>query len=436
MDESPDSTTGLTVPETVYPPREDTRLMIDSLMRPANGYRRALEIGSGSGAVSISLAERGWSVTAIDVNPMAVAATRANTHQKGGHEVDCIEGSFDEVISLREGMFDLIVWNLPYIGVPSNPPSLEVMEEASMIDAGSGGWASELRAHLEAHPSMLSPDGAVVLLYRTYPESPSKPEDWVVDGWATRTMSSLFIGGEKLEVVGHWRPGMNEEPVHLGEVPSTMDYEFAGDNRFERVYAGNQTSGIGRRNSEWVTDPEGIAATWRLDSMNGLSPGILQIGVGAELSSSFSMHLKWPNDVVDNEYRKCGGVLCKLQNDGSVRIGVGINRYAQHVPEMETTGWNVSLPNMVKSTAICCADAAVASALDAHPLIGDPDSEDLRISAWRAISKLLSRGHRATIDEIDMSVAGIEENGEILLSVGRETRIVGAVDEVSWQVAI
>ena len=30
----------------------------------------------------------------------------------------------------------------------------------------------------------------------------------------------------------------------------------------------------------------------------------------------------------------------------------------------------------------------------------------------------------------------IQENGEILLSTGRETRIVGAVDEVSWQVAI
>ncbi|MFL2952537.1 MAG: methyltransferase domain-containing protein [Candidatus Thalassarchaeaceae archaeon] len=111
------------------------------------GTVRALEIGSGSGAVSISLAERGWSVTAIDVNPMAVAATRANTHQKGGTRGGLHRGVFRrERISLREGMFDLIVWNLPYIGVPSDPPSLEVIEEASMIDTGSGGWASELRS--------------------------------------------------------------------------------------------------------------------------------------------------------------------------------------------------------------------------------------------------------------------------------------------------
>ena len=44
---------------------------------------------------------------------------------------------------------------------------------------------------------------------------------------------------------------------------------------------------------------------------------------------------------------------------------------------METTGWDVSLPMMMKSTAICVADAAVASSLDAHPLIGRPSSENL-----------------------------------------------------------
>ena len=128
-----------TVPETVYPPREDTRLMIDSLMSPVNGNIRALEIGSGSGAVSISLAEMGWEVTAIDVNPMAVAATCSNTSDKGCHEGGMYGGSFDEIVSLRDGMFDLIVWNLPYIGVPSEPPSLEAIEEASMIDTGSQG---------------------------------------------------------------------------------------------------------------------------------------------------------------------------------------------------------------------------------------------------------------------------------------------------------
>ena len=90
---------------------------------------------------------------------------------------------------------------------------------------------------------------------------------------------------------------------------------------------------------------------------------------------------------------------------------------------------------MSKSKAACIADAAVASALDAHPLIGYPDSRSLRTSAWKAISKVLSRGHRAAIDETDMRVVEIEESGEILLSSGSGAHLVGAVDEVSWQVA-
>jgi biotin-(acetyl-CoA carboxylase) ligase len=432
----PDSTTGLKLPETVYPPREDTRLMIDSLMGPVNEGGRALEIGSGSGAVSIALAEMGWGVTAIDVNPMAVAATRGNTRDRGWPEVECIEGSFDEIASLRDGMFDLIVWNLPYIGIPSKPPSLEVIEEASMIDAGSGGWASELRAYLMANPSMLSPDGAVLLLYRTCPESPSKPEDWVMDGWATRPLSSLFIGGEILKVIGHWRPGLNERPVHLVEMSSTMDYEFNGRNRFERVFADSQTRGKGRKDAEWITDPDGVAGTWRIPSMGGLSPGILQIGLGAELSSAFNMHLKWPNDVVDRKYRKCGGVLSKLQSDGSVKLGVGMNRYVQQIPGVKVTGWDATLPKMSKSTAICVADAAVASALDVHPLIGSPNSENLRNLAWRRISKVLSRGHSAVVNGIDKRIVGIEEDGRMLIAGKSGSSSISEVDQISWKVAI
>ncbi len=431
---SPNSKMRLSIPGTVYPPREDTWLLVNSLMAPVNNSDRVLEIGSGSGAVSISLAKMGWNVTAIDVNPMAVAATRANALENGGYEVDCIEGSFDELPSLREGAFDLIVWNLPYIGVPSDPPALETIEESSMIDTGSEGWASELRRYLRRNPSMLSPDGAVVLLYRTYPESPSKPWDWAMEGWATRTISSLFVGGEKLEVVGHWRPGLNTAPVYLKEVTSTMDFEFTGNNRFERVFADNQTSGKGRNDSEWITDPEGIAATWRLSDMHGLSPGILQIGVGAALSLAFDMHLKWPNDVVDCEYRKCGGVLSRLQSDGSLEIGVGMNRYGQHVANVETTGWDVSLPTMDKSTGSYVADAAVASALDAHPLIGSPDSEFLRIAAWKAISKVLSRGHVAIVNGIKMRAAGIEEDGAISLAGRLSTHPVTMVDVISWKV--
>tara|TARA_B100000614_G_scaffold156293_1_gene138329 strand:- start:254 stop:685 length:432 start_codon:yes stop_codon:yes gene_type:complete len=69
----------LVVPPTVYPPREDTNLLHDIVADIAPfGAKKLLEIGCGSGAISIAAAKLGWSVDACDINPYAVAATRNN----------------------------------------------------------------------------------------------------------------------------------------------------------------------------------------------------------------------------------------------------------------------------------------------------------------------------------------------------------------------
>ncbi|HIA25640.1 MAG TPA: hypothetical protein EYN78_07780, partial [Candidatus Poseidoniales archaeon] len=69
----------LIVPATVYPPREDTGLLFSCLSKLGKGDgRKLLEIGCGSGAVSIALAKFGWEVTTCDVNPLAIAATTGN----------------------------------------------------------------------------------------------------------------------------------------------------------------------------------------------------------------------------------------------------------------------------------------------------------------------------------------------------------------------
>ena len=69
----------LLIPRTVYPPREDTDLLARRIISfgPGRG-RKFLEIGCGSGAVSILAASMGWKVSSCDINPFAVAATRGN----------------------------------------------------------------------------------------------------------------------------------------------------------------------------------------------------------------------------------------------------------------------------------------------------------------------------------------------------------------------
>jgi release factor glutamine methyltransferase len=97
----------------VYPPSEDTFMLIDALKgAPLSG--KALELCCGSGAVSLSVARRIDSIVAVDINPLAVANTRINYERNGLSErLDAVAG--DLFSPLGHVVFDLILMNPPYI---------------------------------------------------------------------------------------------------------------------------------------------------------------------------------------------------------------------------------------------------------------------------------------------------------------------------------
>ena len=59
----------------VYEPAEDSWLMVNNL---PDFKGSVLEIGCGSGIISLHLAQKGNEVTAVDINPKAVEATKFN----------------------------------------------------------------------------------------------------------------------------------------------------------------------------------------------------------------------------------------------------------------------------------------------------------------------------------------------------------------------
>uniref|UniRef100_A0A7C3J4S7 Methyltransferase domain-containing protein n=1 Tax=Candidatus Methanomethylicus mesodigestus TaxID=1867258 RepID=A0A7C3J4S7_9CREN len=97
----------------VYPPSEDTFLLMDSLK--AYSASAALELCTGSGAVSVSLARRVRSIVATDVNPAAARNARHNLNANGcGTKAEVIVG--DLFSPIAEGSrFDLIFMNPPYL---------------------------------------------------------------------------------------------------------------------------------------------------------------------------------------------------------------------------------------------------------------------------------------------------------------------------------
>ena len=98
----------LEVPESVYEPKEDSVLIADLLMNERPG--KALEIGCGSGLLSIILA-RNSDVTAVDIDPAAVETTKANAIKNHVKLDAFVSDMFDNV----KGKFDIIVFYAPYL---------------------------------------------------------------------------------------------------------------------------------------------------------------------------------------------------------------------------------------------------------------------------------------------------------------------------------
>lgn len=94
----------------VYDPAEDTFLLANNLAVREND--RVLEIGVGSGYVSLVASENAESVRGVDINPHAVKLAKLNAKLNNIVNVEFIIG---DIFSPINGRFDLILLNPPYL---------------------------------------------------------------------------------------------------------------------------------------------------------------------------------------------------------------------------------------------------------------------------------------------------------------------------------
>lgn len=137
--------------EGVYPPSDDTLLLLRSL-EVIRG-ERVLEMGCGTGIIALHCARAEADVTAVDSNPMAVACTRRNAEANGLAMKVILSDLFSEV----EGSYDRIVFNPPYL-----PVEEEGLLESSW--AGGVGGMMVVRRFLSEATDHLAPEGSIYLL--------------------------------------------------------------------------------------------------------------------------------------------------------------------------------------------------------------------------------------------------------------------------------
>jgi release factor glutamine methyltransferase len=152
----------LSVSADVLIPRPETELLVEMALQslPEGAARSLLELGTGSGAVAISvaLARPAVRVIATDISEAALAVAQKNAHQLSA-PVQFWMGSWYEALPV-EGRFDVIVSNPPYIA--RNDPHLSQGDlrfepEGALTDGADGLTA--LRQIVAGAPQRLNAGG-------------------------------------------------------------------------------------------------------------------------------------------------------------------------------------------------------------------------------------------------------------------------------------
>lgn len=137
------------VQEGVLIPRPETEELVYRIVETAPCSVRILDVGTGSGAIAISLANmvEGARVTAVDISKEALVVAQRNAERLGA-EVEFVEADALGDMS-HLGEFDVIVSNPPYI------PQSDIAEmRKNVVD-------------FEPHTALFVPDDDALKFYRS-----------------------------------------------------------------------------------------------------------------------------------------------------------------------------------------------------------------------------------------------------------------------------
>jgi release factor glutamine methyltransferase len=142
--------------ERVYPPSEDSYLLIESI--DILDFHNALEIGVGSGIISLHLSKKIDNVFCCDINPFSLLLTKQNATSNSINNLHLFSSNIFS--SIKPGtLFDLIVFNPPYLPVDFPPRKYIDLSYHGGIDGGE-----HIRAFLNELDKYLSKPGIAYLL--------------------------------------------------------------------------------------------------------------------------------------------------------------------------------------------------------------------------------------------------------------------------------
>jgi release factor glutamine methyltransferase len=184
----------------VYAPSDDTELLASAALAAAVSGSSILEIGTGSGAVILSLAKSGQmfkALVAVDISKEAVETAKANAKKNGVPSAAVRFLQSDLFASLPSSRFDLILFNPPYLPTAHSDKVKGSLNLA--LDGGRDGLKTVRRFLAEAG-HFLAPDGRILLVVSSLQPQDKLEALLLQHHFAYNSLSSQSFFFERLQI--------------------------------------------------------------------------------------------------------------------------------------------------------------------------------------------------------------------------------------------
>ena len=143
----------------VFIPRPETEHLVEAALERIRDRDRVVDIGTGSGAIAVTLAKHvpGALVTASDVSIAAARVAAANAQRHGARIAFCVA---DLCAAFGKECFDIVVSNPPYVPLKSKPGlQRELQYEPPIALFGGEDGLRIFRRLADEVPRVLKPRG-------------------------------------------------------------------------------------------------------------------------------------------------------------------------------------------------------------------------------------------------------------------------------------
>ncbi len=174
--------------DEVYDPGEDSYLLVEAALKEARPEDKVLEVGTGSGIVSLFVKDVAASVVATDISPIACENARING-------VSVVRTDLFRGIC---GRFDLIVFNPPYLPTADGERLKSWLNRA--FDGGPTG-RDEIVRFLRDVDAILAPRGRVLMVISTLTGVEDIKKMFAGHGFSAMEAASEKVPFERLVVL-------------------------------------------------------------------------------------------------------------------------------------------------------------------------------------------------------------------------------------------